>query len=325
MYCINCGKELPENARFCLYCGAKVNVIEEKKQVSNDEVLTNYLVNTIPFIYDNLSECTDYPYIYGYINGKVGLLDAKDASMVVPCQYDKIATYFYTESKQFSYSEVNKDGKWGFFEKGKEIVPCIYDSINPQKYNNTRIYIVAIGSKKGLINSNTWDKTECIYDKVEFIHNFFLISYNGKQGLLRLDFKEVLPCIYDNVTQLGNRFMCLEQNHKYGVYAMSSQYNSDSKIITPCIYDSVTISNDRFFIVAQNNKYGVYNYWWGEIEPCIHDNIQYVKDIETKTDDRFIEIKSDSKTIIKELNTKKTIVVNKFEPLLLDYTKLQKS
>ena len=57
-------------------------------------IAVSYL-NTIPFIYNDLKECTDYPYIYGYINGKVCLLDAKDASMVVPCQYDKIESEVY--------------------------------------------------------------------------------------------------------------------------------------------------------------------------------------------------------------------------------------
>lgn len=95
MYCVNCGKELPENARFCLYCGTKVNsIVEAKPQVSNEEILMNHFVNTIPFVYDNLIECKGYPYIYGYINGKVGLIDANDASMIIPCQYDEINPYF---------------------------------------------------------------------------------------------------------------------------------------------------------------------------------------------------------------------------------------
>lgn len=198
MYCINCGKELPENARFCLYCGAKVN-IEEKKQVSNNEVLTNYFVNTIPFIYDNLIECTDYPYIYGYINGKVGLLDANDASMVVPCQYDKIDPYFYTESKQFAYSEVNKDGKWGFFEKGKEIIACEYDNIESSVCSNVRFYIVKIKNNVGIVNSQTWEYTKCIYDTIEIEHNLFKITCTGKQGVLKLNFNELIPCEYDKI------------------------------------------------------------------------------------------------------------------------------
>lgn len=403
MYCVNCGKELPENARFCLYCGTKVNsIVEAKPQVSNEEVLTNYFVNTIPFIYNDLKECIDYPYIYGYINGKVCLLDTKDASMVVPCQYDKIVPYFYTESKQFAYSEVQRNGKWGFYQDGNEITQCIYDSIKAHMCNN-RIYIVQLGDKYGIINSATWEKTECIYDyielkdgviytridivagatpeglyydsryglldytceellscqytgienidntngqafrifkngkqgvfnaknkkctecvydDIEIINNFLNITCNGKQGILKFEFTEILPCVYDSITLLGNQFFCIEQNNKYGIYAYSSA--SDRKIIIPCIYDSITMSNNNFFIVERNNKYGVCDYWGKECEPCVHNKIQYVKDIETKTDDRFIEIKLDENTIIKELVTDKMISVNNFETLLLDYAKL---
>lgn len=276
MYCINCGKELPENARFCLYCGAKVN-IAEKKQVSNDEVLTQYFVNTIPFIYDDLVECDYedlcsciiYPYIYGYINGKVGLLDANDASMVVPCQYDKIDPYFYTESKQFAYSEVNKDGKWGFFEKGKEIVPCIYDSINPQKYNNTRIYIVAIGSKKGLINRNTWDKTECIYDEINFEADGIYVSIADKHGILDAQCTEILPCIFEKY-ETHRSYYKVYNGKKCGIYM---RY----KCLVPCIYDDVSLEGSHYKI-SKDGKYGIFKE--KEIIAPIYNDIEYVAERE---------------------------------------------
>lgn len=42
MYCSNCGKEIPNGSKFCLYCGEKVPVIEEnsndvEKEVSNEK------------------------------------------------------------------------------------------------------------------------------------------------------------------------------------------------------------------------------------------------------------------------------------------------
>ena len=87
--------------------------------------------------------------------------------------------------------------------------------------------------------------------------------------------------------------------------------------------DSVSISNGRFIILEQNNKYGIYDCVRGEeIEPCVLDKIQSVNVIDTKTEDKFIEIKLNNRTVIKELITHKSITVNKFETLLLDYTKL---
>ena len=268
MYCINCGKELPENARFCLYCGTKVN-IEEKAQVSNEEVLINNFGNTIPFIYDELSGCTDYPYIYGYINGKVGLLDANDASMVIPCQYDKINPYFYTQSKQFAYSEVNKDGKWGFYEKGKEIIPCIYDDIEQNDYNNIRIYTTHIGVKKGLINSNTWVKTECIYDEINFEKDGIYVNIADKHGIFDSGCKELLPCQFEQYEKINRWQYKVYNDKKRGIYSIQK-----SDYIVPCLYDDICNIDDSYYKIMNNGKYGIFKD--KEILAPIYDNIEYV-------------------------------------------------
>ena len=33
MYCKNCGKELPENAKFCPKCGAEQEAVSKKKRL----------------------------------------------------------------------------------------------------------------------------------------------------------------------------------------------------------------------------------------------------------------------------------------------------
>lgn len=285
MYCINCGKELPENARFCLYCGAKVNVIEEKKQVSNDEVLTNYFVNTIPFIYDNLKECTDYPYIYGYINGKVCLLDAKDASMVVPCQYDKIVPYFYTESKQFAYSEVQKNKKWGFYQDGNEIIQCIYDSIKSHMRNNNRIYIVQHEDKYGIINGGTWEKSECKYDYIEFKDGVIYtridivagatpegLYYDSRYGLLDYTCEELLSCQYtgiENIDNTNGQVFRIFKNGKQGVF------NAKNKKCTECVYDEIQKENYHYRVTC-NNKIGIINSDCKTLVPSEYDTVECV-------------------------------------------------
>ena len=77
MYCINCGKELPENARFCLYCGTKVNsIVEAKPQVSNEEILMNHFVNTIPFVYDKFEKEIEQEEKYNVLLGhRWGVID----------------------------------------------------------------------------------------------------------------------------------------------------------------------------------------------------------------------------------------------------------
>jgi uncharacterized membrane protein YvbJ len=41
MYCINCGNQIPENGRFCAYCGAASTEIAEKVDSAEASARTN--------------------------------------------------------------------------------------------------------------------------------------------------------------------------------------------------------------------------------------------------------------------------------------------
>jgi hypothetical protein len=47
MYCVNCGKELPDNANFCGMCGAKVNKTTNYSEDKTIHKTTNYVEDKI--------------------------------------------------------------------------------------------------------------------------------------------------------------------------------------------------------------------------------------------------------------------------------------
>ena len=43
MFCVKCGKEIPQNGKFCMYCGEQIQDFEEKEteiQVDNSNITT---------------------------------------------------------------------------------------------------------------------------------------------------------------------------------------------------------------------------------------------------------------------------------------------
>ena len=43
MFCVKCGKKIPQNGKFCMYCGEQIQDFEEKEteiQVDNSNITT---------------------------------------------------------------------------------------------------------------------------------------------------------------------------------------------------------------------------------------------------------------------------------------------
>lgn len=119
------------------------------------------------------------------------------------------------------------------------IVPPFFDKILCE-VNCGYNYIVAIGGKYGIVQSNN----------------------NGSL---------ILPCIYDNIEPL-NRFediVKIELDGKYGVVCL---YGGDfARITIEPIYDSIEETDSGFIILKKSGKYGVYKS--GYILPAEYERI----------------------------------------------------
>lgn len=228
MYCINCGKNIPADARFCPYCGEPI------KNADN-------LLNNISFSYDdieNRNERHQYNKRRVFKNNKMGLVDTVDGFEVVPCIYDDI---LYLSG----YFLVQRNGKWGFYENGKEIISCSFDTYYPYLHDT---FIVSSNGYFGIIRRSEegqYYTVPCKYDgitprkyDISYDNGYFIVKENSKYGVLHLTLTGriivCLPVIYDSIDSYGysNKYI-VEQNGKKGVF------NSEGEIFLDCKYDII--------------------------------------------------------------------------------------
>ena len=233
----------------------------------------NYLDSvkrSISFSYDNIYEVgIDYPYLYIESNSKKGLAST-EAEILIPCIYDDIKPYFYTSNKKFAYSEVCVNGKWGFHDGKKELVPCIYDSLVRDSDNH--IYKGFVGSKVAIVNYSNWNYSRKLYDSVNFEDDKCYVINAGKVGLY--DSKkcmEIIECMYDSIVKTDVYYL-------FKVYSsgLAGIYSTlDKRIIIPCQFDDILPDNGNYK-VFRNGKVGLYSDN-KEIIRCDYDEIKRVR------------------------------------------------
>lgn len=161
-------------------------------------------------------------------------------------EYLSLYSELYSEAEEVqSINEyirtICKNGKEGVINLFLNcyIIPPIFDKVLCE-VNCGYNYIVAIGGKYGIVQSNN----------------------NGSL---------VLPCIYDNIEPL-NKFediVKIELDGKYGVVCL---YGGDfARITIEPIYDLIEEANCGFIILKKNGKYGLYKY--GYILPTEYERI----------------------------------------------------
>jgi len=112
---------------------------------------------SIPFQYDKLEYTWESSEFLAWKNGKCGLITVKD-SIIVPCAYDVIYPGFIGDygGKTISIEDHERFGVYS--RKGKEIVPPVFQSIEPIEVHgaeeNQLFFVVAKDSVTGLIDED---------------------------------------------------------------------------------------------------------------------------------------------------------------------------
>lgn len=269
MFCIHCGHSLPDNANFCYNCGVKVELAIKQNSVEDHRFL-NQITDRIPFIYDQIiSEGDDYPYFKTQINNKVGLVDCKGKT-IIPCYYDNICN-FYTNNKEFAYSIVSRNSKYGIFRDGREFLKCEYDVIDKV---DPLCYILKHDGRYGLLYERVWEYTECKFDSICKIENdMFQTSINGYIGLLKGNI-EIIPCEYDEINIAPYVINVMKQHYtNEGIKSMYGMYSKQGNCILPCEYDSIINREADLFEFTKGNKIGLCSSC-SILFPCNYDDIQ---------------------------------------------------
>jgi hypothetical protein len=182
---------------------------------------------------------------------------------------DSIATNYPVYNGGTSYSGdinlVRQNGKIGFVdERGKEIIPCVYDSIvstncDWSPYFDNIYAKVQQSSKWGIINRNGDMIIPCIYEDV------YVFDFNKTDWL---------ECPYIHFFSMDDKLSMavVKQNGKWGLI------NKQGKIAAQCIYDEIFIPVVEVFYegrvaVKQNGKWGFLNTKGENVIPFIYEKI----------------------------------------------------
>jgi len=141
-------------------------------------------------------------------------------------------------------ARVKLNNKMGYIDKtGKEVIPCIYDSIGDFENGRAR---VELDGNVGFINKTG----KALFP---FSENLVKLELNGKWGLVDKTGKDIIPCKYDSIGDfLENGLAHVKLNGKIGFI------NKTGKEVIPCKYDSVgDFSEDGLAEVTLNGRIGL--------------------------------------------------------------------
>ena len=235
IFCMKCGKQLPDEAIFCKYCGASTEMnggVEHchstdqtifKPQTSKDndveDLLNNSKQDTIEQIlnrHKDISDDQDDIYIdHEYHNG----LARKNAGGT------------YNESL-----EIIEGGKWGFVNvSGKEVIPVVFDEVSIFMDGYTK---VTLDGNCGILNKKGEEVIPIIYsDTTNISEGLVGVCMDGKWGFVDTKGKKVIPFVYSEVTPFQNGKAKVCKNGKWGVI------DKKDRVISPFIKATPNLSH----------------------------------------------------------------------------------
>ena len=227
-------------------------------------------------------------------------------------KYDWVLGALFDHDIGYSYLEqtdiilVEKNRKYGFVDtEGNELVPCIFDDLNPPTNGTIR---ATKDGRQGVLNLEMQEIIPFEYDYIWFHYNgLALVEKDGKYGFIDEAGQEVIPCIYDDVGydhRYWEDLLWVSKDGKQGyinktgkeIIPISYYYVSDwisdgtavvkdefdgnygfvditGKEIIPCIYISVSSFSEGLAGVRKERYYGYIDKEGNEVIPFIYDTV----------------------------------------------------
>lgn len=279
--------------------GGKVGIINKNGKV------------VVPIIYQGLENV--YNFRGGLaamaLNRKYGFVDTT-GRIVVQFSYDRVEPFIngiakvwaggqhvgYINSKgkeiippSFTAREMDQDNLRRYYDKfiiglkdsvqhvfdysGKEIAVLNYKTI--REFNdNERSFIVSIGNKCGILDSNFRVKIPVKYESLEMIfpnkiaakeqRKIVFIDHKGR-ALSTVKYDWVEPFQYEHMDPYENGLAEVGINGKKGLI------NGYGKVIIPGIYDEIESFSYGLAVVKRNGKYGFVNFRGKEVIATIYN------------------------------------------------------
>lgn len=229
MKCNKCNQEIPDNSKFCLHCGAKVEVVD------------------------------------GVVCTRCGYKNVYDALFCTECGAKFV---FQNQCKQSKTDNIYKMGKFeviapfgpsldvikfkeslGIINKcGDIVLPCEYHSIESYGSFDYSIVESSNTSKRGFIDKNANTICPCIYSMVKRVsRGGYIVTKDGITGFIAVPNGEfVLPTFYDTIGECGENFI-VKKSGKLGLVNRKGEY------LIHMVYSKLkVITKTKFEVTDQN-------------------------------------------------------------------------
>ncbi len=188
----------------------------------------------IPFIY---AECKNFS--EGLAAVKLTTFGKNDWIFINTLNQKVAEGFEYAESFRDSCAIVKKNGKYGMINhEGKLIAELKYDRIDKFSENSAIVNLKIDGKDKyGIINNKGVEIVPCIYDNLwndiyeNNDKNVIIATKDKKSGVLNHKGEIVVPFVYDNINFFSCSMAPVQQNGKWGYI------NTSGKLVIPCVYD----------------------------------------------------------------------------------------
>ncbi len=229
--------------------------------------------------------------------GKKGLL-THELTVFIPCEYDNITYYIDSFTPERPFTAFQKNKLTGVFdEKGKEIIPPLYEEID--LYDSRDNIVAKKAGKYGVIDLQHKIIINFDYDLIEKVYTesemYIRLTKNNKQGVGSKTGELLLPVIYDEIGQFtlaSKLLMGVKKKDTWGYI------NAKNKMVIPNIYEDArafqNVSDKQYAIVKKQGKWGVIDHKNKVIIPFEYTEIYLPKtltnNITVQKNERFYEI-----------------------------------
>lgn len=179
---------------------------------------TDEVKSLIPCIYDKLASYSKDAPMRATYNGKEGMIDGNN-KIIIPFEYSNIGKFYNVGAYNMAW--VEQDGKYGIYNIDGTVI---------QPWDIEKAYVMNENSGTTYLTFDDFPDPSTPY-----IH----IVVNGMTGVLSgKTYKTVIPCKYRYISPIINERAFYKANNKWGI--MDIQNNS----IQEAIYDKIVINNN---------------------------------------------------------------------------------
>lgn len=179
---------------------------------------TDEVKSLIPCIYDKLASYSKDAPMRATYNGKEGMIDGNN-KIIIPFEYSNIGKFYNVGAYNMTW--VEQDGKYGIYNIDGTVI---------QPWDIEKAYVMNENSGTTYLTFDDFPDPSTPY-----IH----IVVNGMTGVLSgKTYKTVIPCKYGYISPVINERAFYKANNKWGI--MDIQNNS----IQDAIYDKIKINNN---------------------------------------------------------------------------------